>query len=43
LHTENQLHKLPQSALKLPGWWWVPNHYQVKLQLMTIIVPLSLP
>jgi hypothetical protein len=51
LHTENQLPRLPQSALKVPGWWWlVHNHYQEKLQLMltlswavTIIVPSSLP
>jgi hypothetical protein len=51
LHTENQLPRLPQSGLKVPGWWWwVPNHYQVKVQLMlrlswavTIIVPSSLP
>jgi hypothetical protein len=50
LHTENQLPILPQSGLKVPGLWWVPNHYQVKLQLMlrlswavTIIVPSSLP
>ena len=44
--------RLPQSGLQVPGWWWwwVPNHYQVKLQLMlrlswavTIIVPSSLP
>jgi hypothetical protein len=34
LHTENELPRLPQSGLKVPGWWWVPNHYQVKLQLM---------
>jgi hypothetical protein len=32
LHTENQLPRLPGSALKVPGWW-VPPHYQVKLQL----------
>jgi hypothetical protein len=52
LHTENQLPRLPQSGLKVSGWWWlwVPNHYQVKLKLklrltwaVTIIVPLSLP
>jgi hypothetical protein len=50
LHTENQLPRLPQSALKVPGWWWwwVPNHNQVKLMLgliwaVTIIVPSSLP
>ena len=50
MHTENQLARLPQSGLKVPGWWWwVPKHYQVKLQLMlrlswavTIIVPSSL-
>jgi hypothetical protein len=23
LHTENQLPRLPGSALKVPGWWWV--------------------
>ena len=39
LHTENQLPRLTGSALKVPGWvggggWWVPTHYQVKLQLM---------
>jgi hypothetical protein len=22
LHTENQLPRLPGSALKVPGWWW---------------------
>jgi hypothetical protein len=28
LQTENQLPRLPQSALKVPGWWWwwVCNH-----------------
>ena len=37
LHTENQLPRLPGSALKVPGWggrWWVPTHYQFKLKLM---------
>jgi hypothetical protein len=38
LHTETQLHRLPGSALKVPvvvgGWWWVPTHYKVNLQLM---------
>ena len=39
LHTENQLPRLSGSALKVPVWggvvgWWVPTHYQVKLQLM---------
>ena len=52
LHTKNRLARLPQSGLQVPGWWWwwVPNHYQVKFQLMlrlswavTIIVPSSLP
>ena len=31
LHTENQLPRLPGSALKVPVWWgwvgWVPTHY----------------
>jgi hypothetical protein len=34
---ENKLPRLPGSALKFPGWWvgwWlVPTHYQVKLEL----------
>ena len=30
LHTENQLPRLSGSV---GGWWWVPTHYQVKLQL----------
>ena len=36
LHTENQLPRLTGSALKVPVvvGWWVPTHYQVKLQLM---------
>ena len=36
LHTKNQLHSLPGSALKVTVWggWWVPTHYQVKLQLL---------
>ena len=35
LHTENQLPRLPGSALKVPvgGVGWLPTHYQVKLQL----------
>ena len=50
LNTKNQLPRLPQSGLKVPGWWWFPNHYQVKLQLMmrlswavSIKVPSFLP
>jgi hypothetical protein len=39
LHTKNQLPRLPGSALKVPVvvvvvvGWWLPTHYQVKLQL----------
>ena len=37
LNTENQLPRVPGSALKVPVGvvvGWVPTHYQVKLQLM---------
>jgi hypothetical protein len=39
LYTENQLPRLPGSALKVPGWCvggggWLPTHDQVKFQLM---------
>jgi hypothetical protein len=39
LHTENQLTRLPGSALKVPVvvmvvGGWVPTHYKVKLQVM---------
>ena len=34
LYTENQLPRLPGSALKVPVVGWVLTHYQVKLQLM---------
>ena len=36
MHTENQLPRLPGSALKVPVGGvggWLPTHYQVKLQL----------
>jgi hypothetical protein len=37
LHTQSQLPKLSESALKVPGcWgggWWLPTHYQVRLLL----------
>ena len=32
MHTENQLPRLPGSALKVPGGW-VPTHFKVKHQL----------
>ena len=38
LCTENQLPRLPGSALEVPGGvGWVPTHYQVKLQLMLML------
>ena len=37
MHTENQLSRLPGSALKVPGgggWGgWLPTHFKVSLQL----------
>ena len=43
MHTENQLPRLPGSALKVPVWggvgwgggvgWWLPTHFKVSLQL----------
>ena len=36
MHTENQLPRLPGSALKVPGGGvvgWLPTHFKVSLQL----------
>ena len=42
LYTKNQLPRMSESGLKVPGGWgggggWLPTHYQVKLQLMLIL------